>query len=196
MKASSRLNVVLSWMADRFVIGTIVAALSCFVVSAPAAFAAGIGAGRETSLRAAVPQLFRAFLQHMSSGWKLGVVLLVLLTSSLVNVLWLMAPSEGLERVAAFGSGVLAFLASVATLAFGASLLDTGVRATAKNVLVLVSACPGAFALVLSLIIVGIPLCGVAPILVLPMVGTIVQVLAGVRVRYERRVLPRTVAAQ
>lgn len=194
MNSTSRLNLALSYLADRFVIGTLVVLLSSVVVTIPAALAAGISATRETTLRAAVPGMFRAFRRHLLGSVKLGLLAAVMLASSTVNALWLLSPIAGLERVVAYACVILTILASVATLALGAVLLDMGARISMRNVVMLLGACPGAFMLVVALLAIGLVVAGIAPLLALPVTGAVVQVLLGVRVRYERQTLPRTAA--
>jgi hypothetical protein len=188
MSIASRLNGLLLWTADRFVLGTLTCLLCLGVVTAPAALAAGAAANRGDSLRSTVPQLLREFRAHLRPGLKIGASAVILLASAVVSLLWITTARGPVESVVASAAGLQTSLAAIVTLGFGAAALDMGVTPSPRNILVLLVASPGAFVCLTALAVTGVAFGTlVAPILIFPFMGVATQIIAGIGMRFHRR---------
>lgn len=191
MKLGARLNIALCWLADRSVIGFLTCLVALPVLSAPAAFAAGAAAVREDALMAALPTFWRTFRHQFRPGLGAGAVLAGLLSSIVVATVWATEATDMVEQTAAMVVCLQASVASATVLVFSATVLDLQSPITVRNVLAVVLALPGVFALTVLLLVVTLVAAGVAPILALPLVGTIVQVIAGNKLKYRRQASQR-----
>jgi len=189
MSIGARINQALGWTADRFVIGTLTSVASLGIVTVPAALAAGVAASRQASLQAAVPAFVRAFRKRLRSGLLPGVTSALFLLSALISSRWATAAPESSEMILAYALFVLSGVAAVTTSVIGAALLEMGAGPAPRNVVVLAFACPGPLAAVIALTALGVAAASIAPILLLPAVGLVTFVIAGIKVSYERRLL-------
>ncbi|WP_144407246.1 hypothetical protein [Clavibacter michiganensis] len=182
------MNAALAWGTDRFVIGTLTGVSLVGVVTVPAALAAGAAATRRESLREAVPEFVRVFRRRFRASIGPGLIAAVLLASAVTSLIWATSATDGSERIFAYAICLEAALGAVTVAGLTAALLDMGDRPTARNVVILMTACPGSWLSVVSLFALAVAAAGLAPILALPVLGAIVSVISGVRVRFEGRI--------
>jgi hypothetical protein len=192
MNLGSRLNAMLCWLADRSVVGAMTCLAALPLLSAPAAFAAGAAAVREDSLTTALPAFWRTFRRHLRSGLGAGALVGGLIGSAVTAVAWATASMTIVEQATALVVCLQASVAAAVTLVFSATVLDMGAKVSVRNVLAVVLALPRVFALVLLLFGVGAVAVGIAPILALPWLGAVVQMVSGNKLRYRRRLSQQT----
>jgi hypothetical protein len=188
VSVGSRMNAALAWGADRFVIGTMTGISMVGVVTAPAALAAGAAATRQESLREAVPEFVRVLRRCLRASIGPGVIAAVLLASAVTSLIWATSAAGGSERIIAYAICLEASLGALTVAGLTAALMDMGERPSARNVVILVTACPGSWLSLVSLFALAVAVAGLAPILALPVLGIIVSVISGVRVKFERRI--------
>jgi len=188
MSVGYRMNAALAWGADRFVIGSLMGITMIGVVTTPAALAAGAAATRQESLREAVPEYVRVLRRRFRASIGPGVIAAALLASAATSVVWATSGTAGSERIVAYALCLQAAVGAITVAGLSAALLDMDARPTARNIVILLTACPGSWLSIMGLSALAAVACGVAPILALPVLGIVGIVISGVRVRFERRI--------